>query len=100
MSGFNYNIYSGTVSSAQSCAAAVTLPLFAMSSSTPMPVGPEQAVSYHVTTEFGAANLTQQLIIVVAEEDYADILDSDRAMADARVHGSRPWRQVRKSLGL
>jgi hypothetical protein len=100
MTDLNFNIYSGTAASAQSYAAAVTVPLSATSSWSSVPVGPEQAASYSVTTQFGVASLTQQLILVVSEEDYADILDSDHAMADDRVHGSRPWRQVRKSLGL
>ena len=100
MSDFDYNIYSGTAALAQSYTAAVTVQLSASSSNTALPVAPGQAVSYSLTTQSGFINSSQQLVLVVPEEDYADIVDSDRAMADARVHGARPWRQVRKTLGL
>jgi hypothetical protein len=53
-------------------------------------------ISYVVTTDVpnGA------VIVVAGEEDLADIIDSDSAMADARRYGTKPWRQVRKALGL
>jgi hypothetical protein len=53
-------------------------------------------VSYVVTTDIpnGAG------IVVAAEQDLADIVESDRAMASARRNGTRSWRLVRKQLGL
>jgi hypothetical protein len=39
-------------------------------------------------------------VVTATEEDLADIVESDRAMAEARRVGTRSWRQVRKELGL
>lgn len=54
-------------------------------------------VSYVVTT--GVPNGAAQ-VVVAGEEDLADIVESDRAMAEARHRGTRSWRKVKKELGL
>jgi hypothetical protein len=96
----NYNITSDGTAVAQSYSAAVTVGLFANSSNMALPVAPGQQVSFTLTTGSYGVNANQQLVLAVSEEDYADILDSDRAMADARANGVTPWRQARKILGL
>lgn len=55
------------------------------------------ALSYIVTTDVpnGAGQ-----VVVASEEDLADIVESDRAMAEARRLGTKSWPQVRKELGL
>jgi len=63
---------------------------------------------YSLTTNAGSASfavnthIAQQTVIQVAnaEEDYADIVESDRAMAEARVRGTKSWRQLKKELDL
>jgi len=54
-------------------------------------------VSYVMTTH--VPNGTAQ-VVVASEHDLADIVESDAAMAETRRRGARPWRQVRKELGL
>ena len=39
-------------------------------------------------------------IVTASVEDLADISASDRAVKEARVKGTRSWRQVKRDLGL
>lgn len=60
-------------------------------------------VTYYVSTgtsySAGQANIGSA-IVSATEADLADIAESDRAMADARQHGTKPWSRLRKELGL
>jgi hypothetical protein len=54
-------------------------------------------IAYTLTT--GTAAVVA-LVIPVGEEDLADIVESDRAMEEARHRGTKSWRQVKRELGL
>lgn len=56
------------------------------------------AVTYSVTTT--TQGYVSSPIAVVTLADLADIIESDRAMADARVHGTKSWARLRRELDL